>query len=734
MAERKRKMNKLFSKIAALSVGLAMAVGVGVAVGSQKGAVRAKADDTVDFTLSSAASVTEDGVTVSFDKASGSNAPAWYAAGLRLYAKNTVTVSSSESITSIVFDWEKQGTKDFATVTADVGTYSHPSAAGQGTWSGSENSVVFTLGASGQLQLNTLHVTYASTSSTFTVTYDANGGSGTMTDTHEYESGDSVTVMYCQFLPGDDFHEFDSFNTKADGSGTSYMGGGTFNITKNVTLYAQWQIKDVTLANGSYSSSVSYVNPMPKELDVLDSSDAKVGLLEVDTTDVTYKTQYSEFDIAANKSLTITNHSNATITAVLFEVYNFDNIDVFVDGSTTAMHSGDGSNVGDHTKIQLAVNATSTVEIKCNGGNNGSRSQSFYGFEVNMKVGSEVIHPSSVTLNASEGFVFIGKTRQLSANVLPVDADDRSVTWSSDNDLIAEVDASTGVVTGVAAGETTITATTTDGGLTASFIATVKTLSYGTLESPLSVEEARDVLDLTGSSLSAEKLYVSGVVYSSEYDSTYSNYKVWLKSSDGETNKFFELYATNIASAYDDSNFTYANSLKGAEVVCYGYGQVYNSTYELNRNGDDHPEIKAISYTADSFAATVLSETKETCDAYVDGETEYASQKAALEPIWTSLSVKYDTLSSDEKDLVIEAERSETGSTLEKAMARYDYLTGKYQLDNFIEGRTPVVFAYINNLTDSVAENNSMIIIIVIATVSAIAFGALLVFKKKKHN
>ena len=40
-----------------------------------------------DFTLNSANSVTQDGITISFDKASGSNAPAWYTAGLRLYAK-----------------------------------------------------------------------------------------------------------------------------------------------------------------------------------------------------------------------------------------------------------------------------------------------------------------------------------------------------------------------------------------------------------------------------------------------------------------------------------------------------------------------------------------------------------------------------------------------------------------------------------------------------------------------
>ena len=122
-----------------------------------------------DFTLSSASSVTIDGITVSFAKASGSNAPAWYDAGLRLYASNTVTISSANNITAITFDWEKQGNKTFASATANVGSYTHPSAAGEGTWEGSATTVVFTLGNSGQLQLNTLHVTAGSTSISVTL-------------------------------------------------------------------------------------------------------------------------------------------------------------------------------------------------------------------------------------------------------------------------------------------------------------------------------------------------------------------------------------------------------------------------------------------------------------------------------------------------------------------------------------------------------------------------------------
>ncbi len=54
-------------------------------------------------------------------------------------------------------------------------------------------------------------------------------------------------------------------------------------------------------------------------------------------------------------------------------------------------------------------------------------------------------------------------TLQLSAEVLPVDADDKSITWSSDDNTIATVNSNTGLVTGQSSGTVTIRATANDG-------------------------------------------------------------------------------------------------------------------------------------------------------------------------------------------------------------------------------------------------------------------------------
>ncbi|MEA5050548.1 MAG: InlB B-repeat-containing protein, partial [Oscillospiraceae bacterium] len=79
--------------------------------------------------------------------------------------------------------------------------------------------------------------------STFTVTYDANGGSGAMTDTHSpYEVNSTVTVLANGFTAPTDKY-FTGWNTAADGSGTAYAPDATFAISADTTLYAQWAAK-----------------------------------------------------------------------------------------------------------------------------------------------------------------------------------------------------------------------------------------------------------------------------------------------------------------------------------------------------------------------------------------------------------------------------------------------------------------------------------------------------------
>ncbi len=77
------------------------------------------------------------------------------------------------------------------------------------------------------------------------------------------------------------------------------------------------------------------------------------------------------------------------------------------------------------------------------------------------------VNVSGLSLEETSAFLELGQSRILTATVLPEDATNKSVTWESSDPNIASVSES-GVVTGHHIGSTTITATTTDGGFTAS--------------------------------------------------------------------------------------------------------------------------------------------------------------------------------------------------------------------------------------------------------------------------
>ena len=79
---------------------------------------------------------------------------------------------------------------------------------------------------------------------------------------------------------------------------------------------------------------------------------------------------------------------------------------------------------------------------------------------------------SGVTIDQSTLSLAIDASAQLVATVLPADAANKSVSWSSSNAAVATVDAN-GNVKAVAAGTATITVTTTDGAKTATCAVTV---------------------------------------------------------------------------------------------------------------------------------------------------------------------------------------------------------------------------------------------------------------------
>ncbi|PTW90893.1 putative repeat protein (TIGR02543 family) [Microbacteriaceae bacterium MWH-Ta3] len=70
----------------------------------------------------------------------------------------------------------------------------------------------------------------------YTVTFDANGGTGVMAEQSDYEPHSLNTSVFSRAG-----FSFAGWNTAADGSGTAYTDGQLYSFEASTTLYAQWQ-------------------------------------------------------------------------------------------------------------------------------------------------------------------------------------------------------------------------------------------------------------------------------------------------------------------------------------------------------------------------------------------------------------------------------------------------------------------------------------------------------------
>ena len=122
-----------------------------------------------------------------------------------------------------------------------------------------------------------------------------------------------------------------------------------------------------------------------------------------------------------------------------------------------------------------------------------------YGAEIEVTYTAEAVHPTSVSVSPSTASIGAGDTVQLTETVLPSNATDKSVTWSSNNTSVATV-SSSGLVTGVSAGSATITVTTVDGSKTATCAVTVTPAVTYTYKLATSMEVGKKYLIANGNS------------------------------------------------------------------------------------------------------------------------------------------------------------------------------------------------------------------------------------------
>src|ERR1019366_2684926 len=86
----------------------------------------------------------------------------------------------------------------------------------------------------------------------YTVTFNANGGTGTMAA----ETDNVPTALTANAFTYSGY-TFNDWNTVAGGTGTSYANGATYPFTASVTLYAQWTGSPSSVTTGAATSVTS---------------------------------------------------------------------------------------------------------------------------------------------------------------------------------------------------------------------------------------------------------------------------------------------------------------------------------------------------------------------------------------------------------------------------------------------------------------------------------------------
>ena len=191
----------------------------------------------------------------------GTTGSSTYNGTLNVTAATTVTVTYAKLTYSISYNANNgSGAPDAQTKTYNVAltlSSTKPTRTGYTflNWNTKSDGTGTTYASGASYTANAAATLYAQwKADTYTITYDANGGSGAP-DAQTKTYGVSLTLTTSK--PTRDSYNFTGWNTAANGSGTAYASGGTFTTNAATTLYAQWEeicYQSATEGTGSFSN------------------------------------------------------------------------------------------------------------------------------------------------------------------------------------------------------------------------------------------------------------------------------------------------------------------------------------------------------------------------------------------------------------------------------------------------------------------------------------------------
>ena len=204
-------------------------------------------------------------------------------------------------------------------------------------------------------------LTATATPNTYKVKYDPNGGSGAPADQTKTHG---VDLTLASGKPVKDGSVFVNWNTKADGTGSTYTPGGKYTGNADLTLYAQWTPNTVTIAfklDDGIWNDVNFTNKP-----ALYSSDGKTKIADLNKTagSNTYTARgivngtYKIYSALSSSNAT-NGDSGVTVTV------NYNNPSSTVNYYSVTTTSGTGTS-GAEAYTRTFIRAGTNYTINCN--------------------------------------------------------------------------------------------------------------------------------------------------------------------------------------------------------------------------------------------------------------------------------------------------------------------------------------------------------------------------------
>jgi len=243
----------------------------------------------------------------------------------------------------------------------------------------------------------------ASKPKTYTVTFDANGGTGSVPDPRTAQANTSITIPGGGGLSKTGY-TFGGWNTEADGTGTNYSMGTNYIPEGNVTLYAKWNtITYIVTFNANGGNGTS---PSPQNVQA-GSSTTFPDEGELTKPGFTF----GGWNTSANGTGTHYNAGDSWLLTSSITLYAQWN--AFVPGTTYTITFNANGGSGLPPTAQTIDAGSSIIlpsegELTKTGYTFGGWNTNVYGTGDNYSVGSSYVPVGNITLYAQWDFVPLG--------------------------------------------------------------------------------------------------------------------------------------------------------------------------------------------------------------------------------------------------------------------------------------------------------------------------------------